>query len=233
MKASALSLSVLVIAGSVISQIAHAQVVYSTIDPNATTYRFTTDDLNGINYAILNNGHGAYQSYADQFSPTSDFTLSKITFGVRIIPGNNLGDLNAIIYANDPNTNLPLTASPLAIATAVAPPGSGQPETVPLTTFDFSSASLLLLTGQIYWIALEPAKAGTDVEWGFTSNNTRGRVAENFGGGYHQFTEGGNDPTPQFGAFQIFAVPEPSTLSLLGLTALAFFGCRMTRLARR
>src|SRR5436305_12938101 len=175
------------------------EVVYSTIDPNATTYTYSSGN---ISYPILDHPTGSppgvYQSFADQFSPTFTFTLSSIAFGVRTIPQNNFGDLNAVIYANDPNTNLPLTASPLAISTAVAPMGTGSAQTVPLTVFDFSSASLSLLVGQTYWIALEPAREGTDVDWGFTTNNTSGRVAENLGSGYHQFTEGGTDPTPQF-----------------------------------
>src|SRR5947209_6726533 len=193
MRTSFWSLSVLAGASLAASQLVHAQaVVYSTIDPNATTYTYSSGN---ISYPILDHPTGSppgvYQSYADQFSPTFTFTLSSIAFGVRTIPSNNFGDLNAVIYANDPNTNLPLTASPLAISTAVAPMGTGSAQTVPLTVFDFSSASLSLLVGQTYWIALEPAREGTDVDWGFTTNNTSGRVAENLGSGYHQFTEGG------------------------------------------
>ena len=193
-------------------------VVFSTIDPNATTYTFSS----GISYPILDHPPGSptgvYQSYADQFSPAFDFTLSSITFGVRTI-GGNFGDLNALIYANDPSTNLPL--SPLAISTGVAPAGTNSPQTVPLTVFDFSGASLLMVAGTKYWIALEPAREGTDVDWGYTTNGTNGRVAENLGGGYHQFTMGGNVQNPQFGAFQVFALPEPAFFSLLSIGGLA------------
>ncbi|MEY2479267.1 MAG: hypothetical protein QOI04_194 [Verrucomicrobiota bacterium] len=204
-----------------VSPITKADVVYSTIDPTTTTYTFSSGF---ISYPILNHPPGSppgvYQSYADQFSPTVDFVLSSISFGVRTIGSGTFGDLNAIIYLNDPNTNLPLTATPLASSTAVAPFGTSAAQTVPLTVFDFSAASLTLFAGQLYWVALEPGRDGTDVDWGFTTNNTRGRVAENFGSGYHQYTVGGNDPTPAFGAFRINAVPEPSVSSLLGYCGL-------------
>jgi hypothetical protein len=235
MKISLWHLPVLACVSLAASQLVQAQtVVYSTIDPNATTYTYSSGS---ISYPILNHPTGSppgvYQSYGDQFSPTFNFTLSSITFGVRTIPSNNFGDLNAVIYANDPNTNLPLTGSPLAISTAVAPMGTGSAQTVPLTMFDFSGASLPMLAGQTYWIALEPGREGTDVDWGYTTNGTNGRVAENTGGGYHQFTMGGLVQNPQFGAFQIFAVPEPSTVSLLTVTTLALFAYRMKRLPRR
>jgi hypothetical protein len=232
MRTSLWSLSVLACASFSASQLVHAQtVVYSTIDPNATTYTYSSGN---ISYPILDHPTGSppgvYQSYADQFSPTFTFTLSSIAFGVRTIPSNNFGDLNAVIYANDPNTNLPLTASPLAISTAVAPMGTGSAQTVPLTVFDFSGASLSLLVGQTYWIALEPGRDGTDVDWGRTTNSTYGFVAENLDhGGYHHFTAGSQDPMQQFGAFQIFAVPEPSVGSLLVCAGLVIFGFRLTK----
>jgi hypothetical protein len=212
-------------------------VVYSTIDPNTTTYSYTS---NFINYPVLNHPSGSppgvYQSYADEFVPTSTFTLSSIVFGVRTIPTNNFGDLKAIVYANDPATNLPLTSAPLATATAVAPAGNGSVQTVPLTTFDFSSALFTFISGQIYWIALEPGRDGTDVDWGYTTNNTTGRVAENLGSGYHQFTVGGATQTPEFGAFRINAVPEPSSFGLLIVGAIlitSFFRCRNAGRIRR
>lgn len=208
-------LVLLVWAAVVTPPMVSADVVYSTIDPNATTYHFGS--AFSIGYPILQDQSGNYQSYADQFSPSVTFTLSSISFGVRTI-GGNLGDLNAIIYSNDPSTNLPLTAAPLAMSTAVAPPGNGSMagETLPLTVFDFSGSSLSLLAGEKYWVALEPARDGTDVDWGFTTNNTRGPVAENFNhSGYHPFTSGSNDPDQAFGAFQIRSVPEPSVNSLL------------------
>jgi hypothetical protein len=198
-------------------QLVRADVVYSTIDPNATTYHFGSPLF--ISYPILQDPN-SYQSYADQFSPSVTFTLSSISFGVRTI-GSGFGDLNAIIYLNDPATNLPLTAAPLAISTAVAPPGGGDMagQTVPLTAFDFSGLSISLLAGQKYWVALEPAGDGTDVDWGFTTNPliARGPVAENFNNsGYHPFTSGSDDPDQAFGAFQIRSVPEPSVSFFLG-----------------
>jgi hypothetical protein len=202
-------------------------VVYSTIDPNATMYTFSSG---GITYPVLNHPPGSppgvYQSYARQFSPTITFSLSSITFGVRTI-GGFFGDLTAVIYANNPTTNLPVVVTPLATSTAVAPVGTNAPQTVPLTTFDFSGALFTFISGQTYWIALEPGRDGTDVDWGRTSNNTRGTVAENLGSGYHQYTVGGFDPTPAFGAFRINAVPEPS------VAALAAFGAGLATLLLR
>lgn len=199
----------------------HADVVvYSTIDPNTTTFTFGS----GISYPIYNHPPfsppGAYDSYVDQFSPGITFQLSTIAFGVRtILP--NAGALTAVIYANNPATNLPLTSVPLATSTALAPAGTNSAQTVSLTTFDFSSASFVFVSGVKYWVGLEPAVEGTDVDWGYNTTNTSGLVADNPNGtGYKAFTMGGFVPMPAFGAFRISAVPEPSAFALLTCGAL-------------
>src|SRR2546423_11549715 len=100
MRTSLWSLSVLAGASLAASQFVNAQtIVYSTIDPNATTYTYSSGN---ISYPILDHPTGSppgvYQSYADQFSPTFNFTLSSIAFGIRTIPSTNFGDLNPAIH---------------------------------------------------------------------------------------------------------------------------------------
>ena len=165
------------------------------------------------------------QQLAGAFTPTGDFYLSQIDVAFWFL--HNPADNNTngfILSLNQDSGGMPGTA--IETWTDLTAP-TQVPGTSSLVQTVFPVSTLLLLSGNQYWIVVSPAAPNTFDVW--NQGGTGGRYAKDSGSGWLAVDE----PSNVIGFdVQGTPTPEPSTLTLFAVGLLGIgYGVRRLRVS--
>lgn len=175
-----------------------------------------------VSWTVGNPGTGQNFVPGDSFTPTQSGTLSKIVIALEWISGPNTGTVSLEADAG----GLPSGTVLESFSVSSLPPFDGSFHT-PLTLTDTINAPLV--AGTTYWIVASTT-AGSLLGWNENSTSATGSHAESSDGGSTWSTS-----TNTQGAFRVTenltqtAVPEPSSLALLGIGLGVLAGHRLRR----
>ncbi len=173
----------------------HAAVEFSTF---GTGFSYTHSG--GEQIAGAQNG--GTLAVADRFTASFTGMLTGVDIGVSTA-GFGSDVVDVYLYQNNALTNFPNTQGGISLGeiTAVS---SGS------SVISLNTTSIPLLSGQTYWLGLTPDSSSTFVLWSDATNTaaTVDAFSTDGGASYH----GGDG---QANAFDVNAVPEPSSWALL------------------
>lgn len=185
------------------------QVAFTTLDSLGNHWQNAGIRISGASAWPI-----GYEAYASQFVPLKSGTLSSIELGLAYSPWAG-PDSQVDVRLSLATGGLPLSTPVLASGTLTTPTvfGAGG-----LTSF-IPSTSVQLETGKAYWLTLTPHSDTTASTWcnpNYDINGTFAYTSPYGPGGLAWYTGTGAG----LKAFRVNVVPEPSTLTLLGLGAI-------------
>lgn len=169
-------------------------------------------------------GFGPFMT-GDAFTVTQDYTLNYFELAAWISGGTN--DISVTLRAD--NGGLPGTVLETFSFTNQLAPSSATPSAANILT-GTSLLNPLLTAGNQYWLIAEPGAADTYAAWYYGSYSSLGPHAVSTNGGttwstYASVPNGAlriDATAVPTGPGPVTAVPEPTTLSLLGAALLGF-----------
>ena len=174
----------------------HANIEFTTFDPGYA-YQDQTSESIGIEGSAQEFGSLAV---ADEF--TAGFTGTLTSVVVAAFGGY---PVEVELFQNDPATNLPLVSSEVLLGELTTPTASGSVE-----TFTLAADGPTLSAGDTYWLGLAPSSPATADGWNRADNISATKDAFSGDGGATYYSD------PYYAsAFEIDAVPEPSTWALI------------------
>ena len=178
---------------------AHAAIEFTTFGLNHT--------YNNNVFDVVEGSSGSDAAQADEFTASFTGILSSVSVAVGA-PGEPSDPLNLYLYQNNPATDFPTTLGAVYLGTFYDTAGVN-------SIFTLAPASTTiapLVAGQTYWLGMTAASSSTYALWDFASNlnATIGVYSTNGRASYTSYNAGPS-------AFEIDAVPEPSTWGLPGL----------------
>jgi len=163
-----------------------------------------------------------YQGIANAFAPSASGDLLMIELGISRADDGANGQF--ILELRLPDAmNRPGAIIASGELTTVNTIGFSN---TALTTFNYSGPSVALVSGQTYWLTLQPQNAATNVIWNFGAGQTGSITSTNNGTTY------GAPFTGTLSAFRVSIVPEPATYAFCLAGAGLFLGARRLRRPR-
>jgi hypothetical protein len=200
----------MVLCMAVVPQFSKAGTVYSSFGPGQSYFCCAEQTVSGAT-ATAGGTLLGQNEVAGAFTPAANFDLTQIDVafdGSFTPPGTNGFNLSL----NGDSGGVPgVTIEAWTGLTGATNLMGGNTYSVVESVFPAGGTSVLLLTGQQYWIVASPADSNTFIGW-VRNSGTGGIYATNSGDGWHV-----NSTISSALAFDVQGspVPEPRTLSLL------------------